>query len=111
MRLLNINTTKTRQVLSSSMIALVLSLPMTSGHTAADIPQTYDDSCAACHDSGALNAIKKGDSAQWQRLIKQKGMPALINSVKGGMIQMPAGGLCNSCSDDDYRKLIEYMSK
>ena len=62
-------------------------------------------------DSGALNAIKKGDSAKWQQLMKQKSMPALISSVKNGMTQMPAGGLCNNCSDDDYRKLIEYMSK
>jgi len=38
-------------------------------------------------------------------------MPTLINSVKNGMTQMPAGGLCSGCSDDDYRKLIEYMSK
>ncbi|MEO1850306.1 MAG: c-type cytochrome [Psychrobacter sp.] len=84
---------------------------MISSAGAADIATTYDNSCAACHDSGALNAIKKGDSAKWQKLIEQKGMPTLIKSVKSGMIQMPAGGLCNTCSDDDYRKLIEYMSK
>nr|WP_225739153.1 c-type cytochrome [Psychrobacter sp. FME13] len=82
-----------------------------TGANAADIATTYDNSCAACHDSGALNAIKKGDSAKWQQLIEQKSMPTLINSVKGGMIQMPAGGLCDNCSDDDYRKLIEYMSE
>lgn len=91
--------------------ALLLSGIMISSASAADIATTYDNSCAACHDSGALNAIKKGDSAKWQKLIEQKGMPTLIKSVKNGMIQMPAGGLCNTCSDDDYRKLIEYMSK
>jgi cytochrome c5 len=91
--------------------ALLLSSVMISNAGAADIATTYNNSCAACHDSGALNAIKKGDSAKWQQLIKQKSMPALIKSVKGGMPQMPAGGLCNKCSDDDYRELIEYMSK
>jgi cytochrome c5 len=91
--------------------ALLLSSVMISSAGAADIATTYNNSCAACHDSGALNAIKKGDSAKWQQLIKQKSMPALIKSVKGGMPQMPAGGLCNKCSDDDYRELIEYMSK
>ncbi len=111
MRSLNIISTKIGQVLSSSMVALIISIAMTSSHAVTDISKTYNDSCAACHDSGALNAIKKGDRNQWQRLIEQKGMPALIDSVKGGMIQMPAGGLCDSCSDDDYRKLIEYMSK
>jgi len=111
MRLLNINLTKVGRALGGSVAALVLSMAMANSNAAADIPSTYNNSCAACHDSGALNAIKKGDSAQWQQLIKKKGMPALIDSVKGGMIQMPAGGLCDSCSDDDYRKLIEYMSK
>ena len=99
-----------RILLGSSAAVLLTSVMMTSA-TAADIATTYDNSCAACHDSGALNAIKKGDSAKWQQLISQKSMPTLIKSVKNGMTQMPAGGLCNNCSDDDYRKLIEYMSK
>lgn len=99
-----------RILLGGSAAVLLTSVMMTSA-TAADIATTYDNSCAACHDSGALNAIKKGDSAKWQQLINQKSMPTLIKSVKNGMTQMPAGGLCNNCSDDDYRKLIEYMSK
>lgn len=99
-----------RILLGSSAAVLLTSVMMTSA-TAADIATTYNNSCAACHDSGALNAIKKGDSAKWQQLINQKSMPTLIKSVKNGMTQMPAGGLCNNCSDDDYRKLIEYMSK
>ncbi|MGO1281666.1 MAG: c-type cytochrome [Psychrobacter sp.] len=99
-----------RNLVSCSAVLLLSSIIMT-GANAADIATTYDNSCAACHDSVALNAIKKGDSVKWQQLIEQKSMPTLINSVKGGMIQMPAGGLCDNCSDDDYRKLIEYMSE
>lgn len=99
------------RVLVASGSAFILSSVMITSAGAADIATTYNNSCAACHDSGALNAIKKGDSAKWQQLKQKKGMPALINSVKSGMTQMPAGGLCDSCSDDDYRKLIDYMSK
>lgn len=102
---------KSNRLLASSGAALLISVAMISTAGAANIAASYDSSCAACHDSGALNAIKKGDSAKWQQLIKQKGMPALVKSVKSGMIQMPAGGLCEDCNDDDYRKLIEYMSK
>lgn len=102
---------QTYRILIGSGAALLLSSVMMTSVNAADIATTYNNSCAACHDSGALNAIKKGDSAKWQQLMKQKSMPALINSVKSGMTQMPAGGLCSSCSDEDYRKLIEYMSK
>ena len=102
---------KGNRFLVSTISTLVVSIAMTTGAGAADIEKVYAESCAACHDSGALNAIKKGDTDKWQQLIKQKGMPALISSVKNGMIQMPAGGLCEKCSNDDYRKLIEYMSK
>ena len=102
---------KGNRFLVSTISTLVVSIAMTTGVGAADIAAIYTESCAACHDSGALNAIKKGDSVKWQQLIQQKGMPALISSVKNGMIQMPAGGLCENCSNDDYRKLIEYMSK
>ena len=102
---------KSNRLLASSGAVLLISTAMISTAGAADIAASYDSSCAACHVSGALNAIKKGDSAKWQQLIKQKGMPALVKSVKSGMIQMPAGGLCEDCNDDDYRKLIEYMSK
>ena len=92
-------------------VFIIGSAAMITTVAAADTATTYNNSCAACHDSGALNAIKKGDSAKWQQLIKAKGMPALVNSVKNGMIQMPAGGLCTNCSDEDYAQLIDYMSK
>ena len=99
------------RLIKTSGAALLVSASIIGSAGAADIATTYDNSCGACHDSGALNAIKKGDSDKWQQLIKQKSIPTLIRSVKNGMPQMPAGGLCNTCSDDDYRKLIEYMSK
>lgn len=106
-RLLN----RSHQVMAAGGTAILLSAIMMSHANATDIATTYDNSCAACHEDGALNAIKKGDSAKWQQLIKQKSMPILIKSVKGGMTQMPAGGLCDTCSDEDYQELIEYMSK
>jgi cytochrome c5 len=39
-----------------------------------------------------------------------KGMDALVASVRKGLGAMPPGGLCNSCSDEDYAALITYMS-
>lgn len=81
------------------------------GMVQADVQKIYSDSCAACHDLGALNAPKKGDKARWQALKQQKGMEGLVKSVKHGMAQMPAGGLCSTCNDHDYRALINYMSQ
>ena len=90
--------------------AFLLSMAVISSASAVDVPTLYKASCAVCHDSGALNAPKKGDKAAWDT-IKKKGMPALVNAVKSGMMQMPAGGLCADCKDEDYRKLIDYMSQ
>ncbi|WP_261869963.1 cytochrome c [Psychrobacter sp. JCM 18901] len=50
--------TSYRTIMASSA-ALLLSGIMISSAGAADIATTYNNSCAACHDSGALNAIKK----------------------------------------------------
>ncbi len=79
------------------------------GH--ADVAATYSKSCATCHDTGEFNAPKKGDGATWQKLKAQKGMDGLVKSTKSGMPQMPAKGLCQSCSDEEFRQLIDYMSK
>lgn len=99
-----------RFIFPSVITVLGLSIAVITPASAADAPTIYKASCAVCHDSGALNAPKKGDKAAWA-IIKKKGMPALVNAVKNGMIQMPAGGLCTDCKDEDYRKLIEYMSQ
>lgn len=77
----------------------------------ADTASTYAKSCGACHDTGALNAPKKGDTPLWDKLISQKGMDGLVNSTKKGMTQMPAMGLCPTCSDDEFASLIDYMKK
>ena len=97
-------------VLRGIISAFLLSTAVISSASAVDAPTLYKASCAVCHDSGALNAPKKGDKAAWDN-IKKKGMPALVNGVKNGMMQMPAGGLCADCKDEDYRQLIEYMSQ
>ncbi|MFB6348036.1 c-type cytochrome [Moraxella marmotae] len=82
-----------------------------SVHVQADIGKTYEQSCAACHDTGAFDAPKKGDTATWQQLKSQKGIEKLVKSTRQGMPQMPAMGLCQSCSDKDFADLIDYMSR
>lgn len=65
--------------------------------------------CAACHDAGVLNAPKLGDKAGWSARIA-KGVDAMyagaINGTPNGM--PPKGGRAD-LSDDDIKKVVDYM--
>ncbi len=76
---------------------------------AAEQPPQYAASCGACHAYAVAGAPKTGDAAQWEPRLA-KGMEALVSSVRNGLGVMPAGGMCTTCSDDDYKALITYMS-
>jgi cytochrome c5 len=75
----------------------------------ADAPPQYQNSCFACHSTGAAGAPKSHDEAAWKPRL-DKGMPALVESVKKGFNAMPPTGLCASCTDEDYKALIVFMS-
>ncbi len=77
---------------------------------AAGIEDKYNKACAACHNTGAAGAPKKGDKAAWAARVK-KGEAALVASIKNGMGAMPPKGLCMDCSDADYKALVKYMTK
>lgn len=99
------------------MRASILKFALISGATAlaatsvqaAEQPPQYAASCGACHAYAVAGAPKTGDAAQWAPRLA-KGMDALVSSVKNGLGVMPAGGMCTTCSDDDYKALITYMS-
>lgn len=79
-------------------------------HAQADVDALYKQSCATCHAAGVLGAPKTGDRAAWAKLMP-KGMPALVQSTRNGYRNMPARGLCDSCTDADYAALIQFMAK
>ncbi|GAB5452948.1 MAG: hypothetical protein Hals2KO_32760 [Halioglobus sp.] len=76
---------------------------------AADAPPKYQTSCFACHSTGAAGAPKTGDAETWKPRM-EKGMDAMVESVKKGLNGMPPTGLCMDCTDDEYKALIEYMA-
>lgn len=96
---------------AKSAVMATLLLVLSVGVSHATVTDLYNKSCATCHDSGSLNAPKKGDKAVWIKLKSQKGMDGLVKSTRQGMPRMPAMGLCQSCSNEDFAKLIEYMSE
>jgi len=77
---------------------------------ASDGQAIFDKACKTCHAAGVANAPKPGDKAKWDPLLA-KGMDTLIASVKNGLNAMPPKGMCNDCSDADYKAAIEFMVK
>lgn len=69
----------------------------------------YTASCAACHSSGAAGAPKIGDKSAWASRISRGGDKLLEHAIKG-VNAMPARGSCSDCSDDDLKKVVDYMA-
>lgn len=74
-----------------------------------DAEAKYQQSCFACHGTGAAGAPKLDDKAAWEEKMS-KGMDAVMANVLSGINAMPAKGLCFDCSDSDLMALVEYMS-
>ncbi|MEZ5502801.1 MAG: c-type cytochrome [Halioglobus sp.] len=72
-------------------------------------PAHYQQSCFACHSTGAAGAPMTHDTAAWEPRLAQ-GMPTLIQHVTNGFNAMPPHGLCADCTEADYKALIEFMS-
>ena len=90
----------------AAALATVIAAPTV---LAGDPPPKYAASCGACHAVGVAGAPATGNAEAWAPRM-EKGMEALVASVRNGLNAMPPGGLCNSCSDEDYAALITYMS-
>lgn len=84
-------------------------LGATSAHADA-VADKYKKTCAACHDTGAAGAPKKGDKAAWAPRVKQ-GDATLLKHAKEGIRSMPPKGLCQDCTDAEFKALIKLMSK
>jgi cytochrome c5 len=76
----------------------------------AGTSELYNQACATCHSAGVLGAPKAGDKVLWAARMKAEGLPTMVKHVKEGYKNMPARGLCNTCTDADFKNLIEYMA-
>lgn len=91
------------------MLFAVLSMCLAATAWSAEAPPKYQSACFACHSTGAAGAPKTGDAEAWEPRLA-KGMDALLESIEKGMGGMPPGALCNDCTDEEYKALIEYMA-
>lgn len=95
-------------VVAAAVSGLLALAPATQAVEPA-IKAKFDKSCTFCHTSGAAGAPKVGDAAAWAPRLKQ-GNDALLASVKNGKNAMPAKGMCNDCTDAEFKALIQYVT-
>lgn len=91
------------------LVLSLLSLGIAVSAQAATTEQRYAQACSNCHGAGVMGAPKAHDKAAWAPRLKQ-GEATLLAHVKGGFKMMPAKGLCNDCTDAEYKALIKFMS-
>jgi cytochrome c5 len=75
----------------------------------ADTKALYIQSCYSCHSSGAAGAPRTGVAADWQLRLEQ-GMDTLLEHTISGFKGMPPLGMCMDCGEEEFIKLIRFMS-
>jgi cytochrome c5 len=107
-----------RSVQSSHKTFLVVLSILLAGLTActadptANAPPLYVNSCSWCHDEGIGGAPITGDKEDWERRTS-KGMAMVyanaIDGFEGATGIMPAKGSRMDLSDDEIKKIVDYM--
>lgn len=92
------------------ILGLTTALLVSVSANSFDVEAKYNQSCAACHSAGVAGAPKAFDNSAWAPRLAL-GLDAMVSSVTNGKGIMPPKGLCMDCSADDYKALIQYMSK
>lgn len=96
-------------VMKKFLLMCCVAMVSLSAH-AATTEQRYVQACASCHNKGVMGAPIKGDASAWSTRMKQ-GEAVLLARVKNGYKMMPPKGLCNDCTDAEFKALIKFMSK
>ena len=73
--------------------------------------EVYNSACVACHGAGVLGAPKFQQAADWKPRLDERGLDGLLDHAINGFNAMPPRGTCGSCSDDEIKAAIEYMTK
>jgi cytochrome c5 len=97
---------RNKVALTLAGLALAGSVSVAQAQTAQEI---VDKHCSACHQAGLGGAPKLDDKAAWAPRL-EKGVDAMLATVKSGKGAMPPKGTCMSCSDDELRSAVELLT-
>lgn len=93
-----------------AMVMLTFLATASMAQAAQDPEAVFNRACQMCHNGQLPMAPKKGDHDAWKPRLAQ-GNEILVKHVTEGFNAMPARGLCMDCTADDYKAVIDYMSK
>lgn len=68
----------------------------------------YEASCSSCHSNEAIGAPVVGDKNSWAKVVA-KGMDSVYDHAINGFNAMPPKGGNMDLSDDDVKKIVDYM--
>jgi cytochrome c5 len=75
----------------------------------ARLAQVYAQVCATCHQVPATGAPLTGDP-DTGRSAAAAGRETMLRNTVEGLRGMPPLGTCGFCTEDDLRRLIEFMA-
>jgi cytochrome c5 len=91
---------------------LLAGLTACSSDPLENAPPLYVNSCSWCHDAGIGGAPITGDKEDWARRTS-KGMATVyanaIDGFEGATGIMPAKGSRMDLSDDEIKKIVDFM--
>jgi cytochrome c len=70
--------------------------------------KTYELSCSACHANAAIGAPVLGDKEAWSEVMT-KGIDTVYTNGLSGINAMPPKGGNMDLSDDEFKKVVDYM--
>ncbi len=88
---------------------LILSATVSASAADEYTVELYDTYCKACHRIAGAGAPVAFNKEDWDQRMK-KGVETLVNNAVNGIGNMPAQGLCQECSYEDFEDLVTYMS-
>lgn len=83
--------------------------PSTAEPADPKLARLYDQTCKACHSTGAGGAPMTANKDQWAPRLAQ-GEKVLLDHAIGGFKGMPPMGSCSDCTEGDFAALIKFMS-
>ena len=94
--------------LTTIVMCTGLAIVASDAAMANDGKDTYKLVCSSCHESGAKNAPKLKDKAEWVPRITQ-GMDTLYASTLNGKCQLFVKDLRKDLSDEVIKAAVDYM--